>query len=144
MTRRTAPGKPQSEHGTQNEIRNALVTEGLFFRANVGRAYASNDVTKLADGSLLLRNWRPFSTGLPAGFSDVFGATPVTITPDMVGQTLAVFAAVECKPEKGGVARDGQRRFVEAIRSVGGRAGFARNVATALAIVRGEQTDFNF
>jgi hypothetical protein len=128
------------EHGAQNDIRNALVDAGMFFRANVGKAYASNDVAKLPDGSLLLRNWRPFSTGLPPGFADVFGLVPVVITPDMVGQTVAVFTAVECKSLKG-VARDNQSRFIAAVRSQGGRAGFAKTPAHALAIARGERVD---
>ena len=51
-----------SEHATQNEIRNALVDEGIFFRANVGQAWASNDIAKLPDGSMILRNPRPFSS----------------------------------------------------------------------------------
>lgn len=126
----------RSEHAVQNGIRNALVDAGIFFRANVGQAWASNDIGKLPDGSLLLRNPRPFSTGLPAGFADLFGFVTVRITPDMVGQDVAVFVAIECKSSKG-PTREKQERFVRAVRTAGGRAGFARSDADALAIVRG-------
>jgi hypothetical protein len=129
--------KPKKEHATQNDIRNALCDEGLFFRANVGTAWASNDIAKLADGSLVLRNPRPFSTGLPAGFHDVFGFVPTVITPDMVGQTVAIIATVECKSSTG-KAREAQERFAKAVKAAGGRTGFARDVPTALRIVRGE------
>lgn len=129
--------KGRSEHATQNDIRNSLCDVGLFFRANVGTAWASNDIAKLADGTLILRDPRPFSTGLPAGFSDVFGMVPTVITPDMVGQTVAVFTALECKSSKGR-ARDAQERFVRAVKLAGGRAGFTRDVASAEAIAKGE------
>lgn len=129
--------KARSEHATQNDIRNALCDEGMFFRANVGTAWASNDITKLADGSLLLRNPRPFSTGLPAGFHDVFGAVTETITPEMVGQKVAIFTTIECKSSKG-QAREKQERFADAVRDAGGRTGFARDVGTAVGIARGE------
>lgn len=127
-----------SEHATQNSIRNALTEEGFFFRANVGTAWASNDIGKLADGTLILRNPRPFSTGLPAGFHDVFGFVPTVITPDMVGKTVAVFTSVECKSSKG-KAREAQERFADAVRRAGGRTGFARDIETAIRIVRGQE-----
>lgn len=128
--------KARSEHATQNDIRNALVDEGMFFRANVGTAWASNDITKLADGSLILRNPRPFSTGLPTGFHDIFGLVEETITPEMVGQKVAIFASVEVKASKGR-AREAQERFAEAVVAAGGRSGFARSIDGALSIVRG-------
>lgn len=135
--RRPAKAPASREHGIQNEIRNALVDDGMFFRANVGQAWASNDTTKLADGSLLMRNPRPFSTGLPAGFHDIFGAVEVVITPDMVGQTVAVFTSIECKSARGAV-REKQQRFADAVIRMGGRSGFARSVDDALKIVRGQ------
>jgi len=128
------------EHSTQNDIRNALADVGYFFRANVGQAWASNDITRLADGSLLLRNPRPFATGLPPGFSDLFGFVPVTITPDMVGKTFPMFAGIECKSSKG-KAREAQERFINTILQNGGRAGFARTVAEALDIAEGRANE---
>lgn len=83
----------------------------------------------------MLQDPRPFSTGTPTGFPDLFGLVPVTITPEMVGQTLGVFAAIEVKSDKGKPS-DAQSHFLEFIRSRGGFAGVARSVADALAIIK--------
>lgn len=61
--------------------------------------------------------------------SDVIGITPVLITPEMVGQVLGVFTALECKPEgwkqvpsdKRAIA---QANFHDIVRKHGGFAGF--------------------
>lgn len=131
-----------SEHRIQNEIRNALAGRGLFFRANVGKGWTGSSVTRVSRsgmvyaeaGAVVLAAARPFDTGLPAGFSDVFGLVPVTVGPQHVGQTLALFAAIECKAPAGRVS-PGQRAFLEAVTREGGRAGVARSVDDALQIV---------
>ena len=65
--------------------------------------------------------------------SDLVGITPVLITPDMVGQTLGVFTAVECKPEGWVFGKDPKReipqqRFINLVNSLGGRAKFYTGV----------------
>ncbi len=65
--------------------------------------------------------------GLVVGGSDLIGWTPVTITPAMVGQTLAVFTAVEAKTGRVPVTVE-QRRFLDAVRSAGGVAIVARTM----------------
>ncbi|QKN87885.1 putativeholliday junction resolvase [Acinetobacter phage vB_AbaP_Alexa] len=108
----------QLEHDIQNTIRNALAGQCHLFRANVGQGW-TGDITKLPDGSLLIKNPRPFNTGLPSGFSDTFGWVPVTITQDMVGQTFARFIAGEVKTAKGKVRPD-QEKFLNAVNRNGG------------------------
>lgn len=68
----------------------------------------------------------PVRFGLATGSSDLIGWVPVTITADMVGQTLAVFASVEVKAEKGRV-RSEQKVWLDMVRRFGGFAGIARN-----------------
>ena len=131
-----------SEHRLQNAIRNALVDDGMFYRANVGQAWAG-DRDRIAEmrfppGTVVLRNARPFSTGLPPGFSDVFGLTTIVITPDMVGQRFAPFCAIETKTDKGR-ASERQTAFIEAVNAAGGRAGIARSVEHAREIVQGRR-----
>lgn len=125
------------EHALQNAIRNALCDEGLFFRANVGQAWTGSSVERLPGNRVLIHGARPFTTGLPAGFSDLFGLVPVVVTPDMVGQTVGVFAGLEIKTARGRPT-EAQERFIAAIHRAGGRAGIARDVAGALAIVKGD------
>lgn len=66
---------------------------------------------------------------------DYVGWTPVTITPEMVGKTLAVFTNLEAKPE-GFIHRESynknqrefaQNKFNELVNCAGGIAGFACN-----------------
>jgi len=132
--------KPRArEHDSQNEIRNALANDAYIFRANVGSAWTGNKISKLPNGAVLIHDPRPFSTGLPAGFSDLFGFVPVVITPDMVGSTVAVFAAIEAKSSNG-VRREKQKKFIKAVTDNGGRAGFARDVTEARDIIEGKGT----
>lgn len=132
------------EHALQNEIRNALAGRCLLFRANVGRAYTSNDVVKvprqmpvvMGPRDVLLRNARPFDTGLPPGFSDLFGMVSVEITPDMVGQKVAIFTGLEVKD--GARVSPLQRNFINAVSDNGGRAGVVRSVDDAEKLVFGK------
>lgn len=119
------------EQKIQNEIRNALAGRCLLFRANVGSGWTGNDVERttsprevmLYPGDVLIRNARPFSTGLPTGFSDLFG-----VTPD------GRFFAPEVKTPDGRVS-EAQEKFGAAILKSGGRAGIVRSVADALALL---------
>lgn len=124
-----------SEHAIQNNIRNELAGKCLAFRANVGNGW-TGDATKLPNGDVLIRNARPFTTGLPPGFSDLFGLVPVTVTQDMVGQTVGVFHAIEVKTQRGRVSPQ-QQAFIDAVRRNGGRAGVARSPEDALSIALG-------
>lgn len=68
------------------------------------------------------------------GGSDLIGWTKVVITPEMVGQTVAVFTAVETKTATGRVTPE-QQRFIQAVADSGGRSGVARSVADAAGII---------
>ncbi|WP_048327831.1 VRR-NUC domain-containing protein [Streptococcus dysgalactiae] len=94
----------------QNQIRVGLSRAGhMVFRANVGKV-------KTADG-------RYFDTGLPKGFSDLFGFKPN-------GQIFFI----EVKNEMGRV-RPEQKKFMEVMASRGALVGVARSVEDALKIV---------
>lgn len=132
------------EHAIQNEIRNALAGKALIFRANVGTGWQGRGKPFKADktmqvllqrGDVVLRQARTFSTGLPAGFSDLFGLTKVTITQDMVGKDVAVFVALEVKDKA--KATEEQSSFVKAVNDNGGRAGVVRSPEDAVRIVAG-------
>ena len=71
---------------------------------------------------------------LAPGSSDLVGYTSVTITPAMIGQTVALFTAIEVKAPGGRVEPD-QRHFVDRIISAGGVGGIAHSEAEAREIV---------
>lgn len=130
------------EHDLQNEIRLHISKWrlGTLFRANVGQGWAGKvqhmHMTPHTN-TIMIANPRPFNTGLPTGFPDLFGFVPVTITPDMVGQQVAVFAAVEVKQKTGRISAK-QRDMLAFLQSQGARAGVARSVIDAARILSGE------
>jgi len=100
-----------------------LSTPGVrLFRNNVG-------ALKDAEGRLIR-----YGVANPGG-SDLIGWRSITVTPDMVGQKLAVFLAIEVKGEKC-KATDHQRNFIARVRADGGLAGVARTVEDALGIIK--------
>lgn len=74
--------------------------------------------------------------GLHPGCPDLIGWRTVTITPDMVGKSIAVFAGIEVKAPQGKhPVTPEQRHFLERLTSAGGLAGVARNPAQARLIL---------
>ena len=68
------------------------------------------------------------------GGSDLIGYRRITVTPEMVGQEIAQFAAVEVKTPRGRV-RPEQQQFIDHILNAGGIAGIARSVDEAKDIL---------
>lgn len=123
-----------TEHRIQNEIRNALAGECLLFRANVGRAWTGSDCIRLPNGDMLIKNPRPFDTGLPPGFGDLFGLVPRVITAADVGNVLGVYIAADVKSATGR-ATEKQAAYLRAVNDNGGVSGVWRTVDDALATV---------
>lgn len=67
------------------------------------------------------------------GTSDLLGWVSQEITPEMVGQWVAILAAVEVKDL--GSATPEQLRFIDQVRAAGGLAGVAHNVEEAAQIL---------
>lgn len=130
------------ETGIQNAGRNALAEPGIFCaRTNVGTGWQGDGKPVKIQGTknIVLQNARPFNTGLPEGFADTFGVIAVTITPDMVGQTIGQAFFVEYKADTD--LSKPQRSFLQAMRRLGARAGVARSAADAVAIAKGQHHD---
>jgi hypothetical protein len=114
----------ETEHEIQQRIRLACAgpgQEARLWRNNVGR--------------LIDAQGRLVTFGLCPGSADLIGYVPVTITPEMVGMRLAVFAAVEVK-RPGGRATSQQLQWLGAAQAAGGRAGIATSVDEAGLILR--------
>lgn len=77
--------------------------------------------------------WVKYGVANPGG-SDLIGWTTVTITPEMVGQQIAVFSAIEVKTLKG-KASSQQLQFIRAVQDSGGIAGVARSIQNLNEII---------
>jgi len=113
-----------SEQQIQQHIRLALSRGPV-------RLYRNNT------GTLRDQHGRPVSFGLCKGSADLIGWTTRTITPDMVGQQVAVFTSIEVKTATGRL-RPEQRQWLEAVQVAGGIAGVARSVDDASVLVMDE------
>ena len=102
------------------------------WRNNVGNGVCGK-IKDLGSGQFHVSAGRRVQYGLCPGSSDMIGLTRITITPDMVGTTLAVFTAIEVKT-KTGRATPEQELFINFVRQSGGYAGIARSVDDAVAI----------
>jgi hypothetical protein len=110
-----------SEQQIQQEIRIACSTGATrLFRNNTG--------------TLRDQHGRPVQFGLCKGSADLIGYRTVTITPEMVGQQVAVFTSIEVKTPTGRL-RPEQRAWMETVQSAGGIAGVARSVEDAKALL---------
>jgi len=111
-----------SEQRIQQEIRLACSTgDTRLFRNNTG--------------TLRDQNGRPVQFGLCKGSADLIGWKRVTITPEMVGTTHAVFLSIEVKTATGRL-RPEQQQWLDAVQAAGGIAGVARSVEDAQALLQ--------
>lgn len=111
------------ETDLQQRIRLALGTRSdlRIFRNQVGQ---------LPDP----KTGRPVQFGLAKGSADLIGWRTVVVTPEMVGQRIAVFTSLEVKTPTGRLTPQ-QRNWQHAVNQAGGIAGVVRSVADALRIV---------
>lgn len=98
------------EHEIQNQIRIAVSKYCVIFRINVGQGYTK-------DG-------RYFTTGVPNGFSDLFGVRR--------SDGKAVF--IEVKTQKGKPSEK-QRNFIQQMKLAGAIAGVCRSAEEAIKLI---------
>ena len=85
-------------------------------------------------GTLKDQHGRPVQFGLCKGSADLIGWKRVMVTPDMVGQQVAVFLSIEVKTPTGRI-RPEQQQWLDAVQAAGGIAGVARSVDDALDLL---------
>ena len=123
-------GKMTKESNIQREIMLACSAQGdTVWRNNVGKGWvAPPDRTTFAPkrmtitinrGDVVLREPYRITWGLCPGSSDLIGIRPVVITPEMVGQTIGVFVALEVKKPGGRVTKN-QQQFLDHVNDLGG------------------------
>jgi hypothetical protein len=80
------------------------------------------------------RTGRLVTFGLARGSADLIGWRTVTVTPEMVGQRIAVFTSIEIKTATGRL-RPEQQAWLGVVRGAGGVAGVVRSVEDALNLM---------
>ncbi len=113
-----------SESRIQAQIRAVLSgreAKSRIWRNSVGGA-------KLEDGSYI-------TYGLGKGSADLIGIYKVLITPDMVGQEIGRFLAVEVKTPIGRLSPE-QKAWLKAVQSYGGIAEVCRSETEAQALLK--------
>ena len=132
--------KNRKEKPVQDDIMRSIGSrpDCRLFRNNVGQAYQGQVIGDNAY-SVTLKNPKRIKYGLTAGSSDLIGWHTVKITPDMVGQNIAVFLALEVK-RPGRITSnkktlDKQRNFIKQVKASGGIAGIVRDVRDAEMLV---------
>lgn len=89
----------------------------------------------LQPGDVILRHPRMLTAGLCPGSSDLICLQRLRITPELVGQVIGRFVAIEVKaPGKG--AEPAQRTFLDNVNQAGGVAGVARSVDEAWGLLK--------
>jgi hypothetical protein len=102
------------------------VTEGGIMRDCMLRASELGMLLlRYQVGTFQTMDGRPVKVGTP-GVSDCIGFRPITITQDMVGQTVAQFIACEVKTPRGR-ATEQQKQFLNLVERAGGVAIMARS-----------------
>lgn len=127
---------------SESQIQNRILLEcgrgdTRLFRQNVGQGwvgkskrYDRRETVTVEPGDVVVRKARPLHAGLCEGSPDLIGWRTVEVTPEMVGQRLAVFAGIEVKSDTGRPTPE-QLKFLDAVREAGGVACVARSVEDA-------------
>jgi len=104
-----------------------------IFRNNSGKCWIgkskmfnSPQTVNVKAGDVLVQQARYFDAGLCPGSSDLIGLQAVTITPEMVGKTVACFVAIEVKLPSGRV-QENQINFLEMVNKLGGKGLIVRD-----------------
>lgn len=105
-----------------------------LFRNNVGETWQGNSFRD-AGGRIVITSPRRVQYGLCPGSCDRIGYKTITVTPEMVGQKIAIFIGIEIKTGTGQL-KDNQRAFIDAVKAAGGRAGVARCIGQARDILK--------
>ncbi len=108
-----------------------------LFRNNVGYFWAGKEIKGKAKAMAVINNpsmkWsllifpRRVQCGLKVGSSDLIGWQTITVTEDMVGKDIAVFASAELKDAEGTPSPD-QTNWLNAVNKSGGIAGIVRSM----------------
>lgn len=116
----------KSEDEIDQEIQLEAAKLGILLMRNNSGMLENKDGTPVRYGLGNISKNQKFKS------SDRIAIMPVVITPEMVGQTVGVFLAIEMKKEgwkyKGDEREQGQKNFIDFINARGGIATFCSSV----------------
>ena len=122
-----------SESNIQKDAWMQLAGTSTLFRLNTGKGWVSGlgpkGVHRLKNGSIEIQAPRSIALGFGlvsgapvVGAADLVGWSTVTITPEMVGTSVAVFTSVELKASKNGRTSEEQSNWRKQVKDSGGIA----------------------
>jgi len=126
----------QPYHMQESKILNKLLLsfnkftspKSRIFRNNTGSAFqGKKSLMESTRERLVLFFPRIVHFGLCKGSSDAIGWTTIKIGPEMVGEEVAVFTALETKTKKGRVSEE-QAKFLDTVSKAGGISGVVRSL----------------
>lgn len=108
---------------TVHDLENEVLKDHLFvFRNDCGMAIVGGrSIIDKRTGAQITAGGAKIKYGLYPGSGDFIGWTTVTITPDMVGQQIAVFTSIETKTLNDSMSNR-QRNWYERVKEAGGIA----------------------
>lgn len=124
------------EVSVQNQIRTDCGQGPTRLFRQESSFFYTGKPAKLKDGTNVLLHPRLVRVGFD-GQPDLGGWTTVVVTPEMVGQTIAIAVQIEVKRPKKNKRSEEQVQFIDFAKGVGVRAGFARSVDEAKKIIDG-------
>lgn len=127
----------------QRILRQFSVGDVRLFRRNAGMGwagkaerYTTTRTVVIRPEDVVIRNARPLHAG-DEGMADIDGCISVVITPEMVGQRVAVAVYVEAKAPRG-MVRPTQYAFIQLMQRMGARAGICRSEDDVRKVLTGE------
>lgn len=131
-----------NEKNVRDHVRLGASKEGAVLFANPSGKAWQGTAKRLSDGSILLKNPRRVAYGLGVsngvpGSPDYAGWTEMLITPEMVGNFIAIPLFIECK--YGADVEPDQEKWLLVLQRAGIRCGVACNEDDARRIARGEK-----
>lgn len=140
--------KKRDEQDLMNRIREVYSHGDIrLFRQNTGEGWIGSQnyvhrnprpkTVTISQGDVVIRDARRFIAGFP-GLPDLGGWRTVTVTPEMIGQKIAVYVGLEVKTPTGSV-RPEQTRFLQLARESGAVATVVRSVEDAGAALHGDE-----
>lgn len=129
----------KSEKSIQDRIRAHIGKrpDCRLFRNNTGMAWRGQKQMS-PPGMLILHRPVPIKYGLAKGSSDLIGIKSLVVTPEMVGQKVGLFVAIEVKRPGQKPTRE-QSDFIRMVDTMGGLAGVVDSVEVADVLVGPEE-----